>query len=282
MPPVARKPDFLPQPPTNTSMAWTHRIYLMRRKGDSWWAKSTIPKLGFDLPTEFEWTKKDDTTGLKKYIDLLLADRASEAQFFENVGSVINPQYLPESEDKGLGTIVVNFRAFLGLIEMRDNLRIPLWRKMRFLTNGARLVPTQFILAMSGIPGFEHLAVGAEKWRIASRADLERMNLSEDDVHSGMYADQPPLRREPEKASAAEDAPVSIPAKEIQIDRHGHDKYFELLTQVVPREGARYFVRRLILYSGALLWSGTSYQMHGPWTEYERDDAAIMATGLSL
>ena len=255
--------------------AWLHRCYhLAPRKGGGWRCRNLFVGLAKDLPITFEWPSTEDRDGVKTYIDALLLSRMAEVTQIENAGLAINVVHdtttIPEDP-----IVPVKIARLADYFQLRDRFDVPLWGKVRFMTNGRAFVPIEFIAAMAQIldKNGDRMDCSGD-WHLASTDDLERVGLRPEDITSSMNL------RAGSATAAAEEASATPPREE-QISMTHLKRHFEILSQSFPEGQPTFFTRRLFLYSGKQLWVGTSFQEKGPWKVWERATSELLALGLT-
>jgi len=258
-----------------------HRCYKLSPLRKGWKGTLLFNWVYEQWPSSFFWTNKNDIDGVKKYIDLLLTDHIAEAKFYEANGLVEDVQYIDPNERVSLekNFVHVNIHRMLDLFKLRDSFRVPIWHKLHFVTDQNRLVPVEFIAALSEFTG-EDEDMGGD-WKKAKKEDLSEMGLAIEDVHTGMYREDSASVEAGRGEEAAEEGDdPDRPPDETEVSRKTFDRHFELVSRIT-RGGARpYFCRRLIRYDGHVLWSGTAWDAQGPWRTHERDNAQLLALGV--
>jgi hypothetical protein len=83
----------------------------------------------------------------------------------------------------------------------------------------------------------------------------------------------------PEPGVEVPDSPA--PVAETSVSSIQHPSHTETVSLITGNNQRPYFVRRL-LRQQHLLWSGTSYQADGPWTEYHRDQSRLTALNITI
>lgn len=292
--------------------SWNHRCYVIqpRKLGGTgaWKATNVLPGVAADIPLSFIWTARKDREGLCEYIDALLTGRRSKSVAAEKSGLVESIEMFP-AQNSDQVQVRVKIQRFVDCMALRDAFDVPLWGRVHFITDGKNVIPTEYLGALSQMfdPATKKFYDVAREWWHCRESDLERMGLRPEDITSGMYRDRYQNTGveagsvasddgglmpgetisedgDPETASTipttARSAP-SIPVREIEISRRPFPKHAELLTLVQPLQGRPYYTRRLLLFSGVLLWSGTSFYPDGPWTVWERNNALLISLGIS-
>jgi hypothetical protein len=248
---------------------------------------NVFPALSPDIPSKFVWAFADDKEGLKHYIDLILTGQRSEATMVEATGAITEQEmfHLDRPQDQ---VINVNIRRFVDYLLLRDRFSVPLWGKVKFITDQSNIIPREFIAAIAQILGEDGKFLDPNRpWKHCTEKDLEAMGLKPSDVTSSMnrgkfssHAASPSIESTfvpPEET----DVPAP-PPQEVEMRRDAYRDYVDLLTQVRPEEGDPYFVRRIISLRGPILWAGSAYRPNGPWKVWQRDNAQLLALGLNL
>jgi hypothetical protein len=169
--------------------------------------------------------------------------------------------------------------------------------------------------------GFAYLK-GRGPWRFAKEKDLDSMGLTVSEVTDGMYSKGLPAKRgqapprvledrlrlakvdpvtaarvaatqeEPpaeadeedgiEEQPQAQQSAAPVTTRERLIRRQQHDDgVIDLITQSVPAEGRPWFIRR-VLYRGRCLYAANAWHSQGPWTVWQRDDAALITLEIDI
>lgn len=280
----------------NHRSAFRHRCFHVVSAKGGWRATNFLSHLSHGIPRSFRWNGTEDQGGIRTYIDLITAGRKAEARLFETQGSVFD--VVEDPEGLASGSTTCNFAGFLDLIALRGHVDLPLRERVQFLTDGKKLVPAQFITMLAQhVPNSEWFG-DAQNWRKATKADLDQITQEQGPIHSGMYRDKPTFlsaasivatadalsHRVPDEADdELEEELEELPAvsRESEIRRAPYEHHFELVTVVTQGEERPFYARRLARYNGLLLWAGSSYSISGPWTEYHRDNAQLLALGLN-
>lgn len=256
-----------------------------------WRATCGLEFTAYDFPRTFIWSDRNDREGLRGYLDLVTAGRKAEAMAIQERGLVADIEYDPEQLT---GSIRVNFERFMDLLAHRGHIDIPLKEKVTFVgAKGRQLVPSEFITILAKYVDNPDWFGNPADWHWVSRAEMDEMDPME--VSSGMYRGVANMQdTEEEAAHQAMTMPFrpartatrvqrsARPPRETEISRSSFEKHFEMITAAVPERGQTYYVRRLARFDGHLLWAGTSYHSTGPWTEYSRDDAQMLAMGIQV
>lgn len=265
---------------------WAYRCYLIHRTREGYKAKNLLPALIPEAPISFIWVGIDDKEGLREYIDAILRSHRSKVAEFEDKKFVVSIEHAPirRPEDP---TIKVNAKRLIDVLLLRDHFDVPLWGKLSFITDGTRLVPTQYIAALAQLmPEYSKLFDPNRTWKYATEKRVREMGLVPEQVTSGMYREEiAEIDRQREqgmqRVAMANGSPSAAP-QETRVSLKNYDGYFDLITRVVPADGAPYFTRRIAKTTGVLLWCGTSYQLEGPWTVYQRNASELLALGIEL
>lgn len=283
----------------NALASWGHRCYYIRPKNHGevhgWKATNLFPALGWNIPSEFLWTVREDKEGMCAYIDAVLTGRQSEIIFFETKGLAVDIKTAEIDRPNDI-KIRANITRFVDCLMLRDSFDVPLWGKIHFVTDGHNIVPVEFIAAIAQLldPLAKKYTDPSREWWHCHESDLTKMGLTTADVTSSMY------RSRYERAGVEVDsddgntaamngveedsesiAPLVQP-REIEISRRRFDRHFELVTLVKPERKGAYYARRLLTYRGAQLWVGTSFFPEGPWKVYHRDSATLLALGVTV
>jgi hypothetical protein len=279
-----------------TFLVWGHRCYTVRASGETWKVTNSFPALAANIPSSFTWTVRKDREGLKRYIDALVLDHRSESIYFEKVGMVDDIQFfhVDRPDDQKINVKISRFVDFMAL---RDDFNVPLWGRVHFVTDGASLVPREFLASLGQLfdPGEQKFFDATKEWRHCNETDLEKMGLKPEDVTSSMYRQRhAPVMAE---AGAEQEVPVyaddaggepeelgdeaspQASVRETEVERILEANYADMTTLVQPDRGRQYFARRIMTYEGRMLWVGTSFT-RSSWKVWQRDTARLLALGL--
>ncbi len=264
--------------------AWRYRCFTILPIKGGWKAANVLKFLSHEIPRSFRWTNKEDQEGLRNYVDMVTGGRKSEWMAVEERGLVTDKEMDPEELS---GSVTVDLGTLLDVLATGAQVDIPLKQKISFVTNGRTLVPAEFIAILAQYAKRPSMLGDPQEWTWAKPADIERLAPGPNGITSGMnrgrsFMDGPDDAELPSyDPEEGDDAPIDTAPQESEIRRSPYDRYFELVTVAAPRRGKPYYVRRLARYHGQLLWSGSSYGPNGPWTEYARDNAQLLALGLT-
>lgn len=277
MPAVSEEPREVPDARVaRAHTAWTHRCFWMVARQKKWFVRNVFPMFSAEVPSSLVWTAFDDREGLQHYLDAVLRGQRSRALYFERNGLAIDLVYPVMDMEKAQETIHLSFKRLIEILTLRDPIDVPVWGKMRFITDGRKLVPYEFITAVAEIVDPEGESLKPSPfWRFATGKDLDRMGLKPEDVTSGMY------RQVPQSTEHAPLAP-SVGAQESEVRRTVGRDHVDLLTRVRPPNGTPYFVRRIFrtCQGSPVLWAGSAFEENGPWHCYHRDSAGLLAEGI--
>ncbi len=253
---------------------WSYRCYRIDPFRTGWKCRNMFPALILDIPAVFVWPERSDRNGLQKYVDALLLGNRSDAVALEAAGAVQDIE-MYHMERPGDVNIRVHARRFVDTLLLRDHFSVPLWGKLRFITDGATMVPSDFIAAMGAILGEEGRHLDPSKpWKLCTEKELHAMGINPSDVTSSMYQNRAP--------SVASPVVDGVPPREVEVHRIRHADYTDLMTRVIPDASQSYFARRIISRKGQQLWSATAYQIEGPWKIWKRESSELLALGLNI
>jgi len=272
------------------SPAFVYRCFLMQHiKGNrGWHCRNLMPAFFKDVYQSFVWNAFTDREGLEEYIDDLITGRRSKSVVPEANGIVteckdydwkIVPQSPNTHKDPTVFEITVN--RFVECMLLRDKMCLPLWGRLRFITDGKRLVPASFIGAMAPLlnKDGDHVDPGPN-WKWADEGDLAAMGLQPDDVTSGLYRGQA-APRSSYSTPSSDDAP-DVEPQQIEVSRSVGRTHVDLVTLVRPVDGEPFYARRIFLFADShLLWDGTSFHRNGPWKVWQRDSSRMLAEGIA-
>lgn len=250
---------------------WKHRMYSIGPLGGDMAGQGAckavcqLQFISFGLPRSFVWLDRADEEGLRSYIDLLGAGRKAEASALEATGVVTEIRYDPEDLR---GTIRVDAESFFSALALRGHVDLPLVERVVFLKQGNLITPRDYLTCLGTYSGHPEWFPEPHRAVIAQRGDIEHLNPS-----GSMYAEVPQPDEEEDDGT---------PPAETELSRIPRDRYFELITRAVPKRGAPFYVRRIARYDGGLIWSGTSYNQYGKWTESFRDNGQMLAYGIAV
>ncbi len=267
-------------------MTMSYRCFVFKAKGSVWRIKNVFPALAPDIPASFVWTAKQDLDGAKAYIDALLSGRTSASIYYEKVGLVsdIEHHVIDRPNDP---TVRVLVHRLAELLLLRDHFSVPLWGKVRFITDGQRLVPIDLIAAIAAMVDPEGKYIDTKKtWRAASEKDLEAMGITKDDVTTSLYRRKEPSIKpaslQPVPLEDADDEP-EIEPQQFEVSRTVGERHVDLVTCVKPGgEQPSFYARRIFTFrDNVLLWEGTSYNPDGPWKVWHRNNTRMLAEGVA-
>ncbi len=252
---------------TGTS-GWRYCLFgFTAAKGGGWKAVNRLKYLSFGLPRSFIWKDIKDIDGLRTYVDLIAAGRKTEALHFQERGMVEDVEYDPEELT---GAITVDAEDFFSTLALIGWVKLPLVERIRFNLNGRAITPTEYLTILAKYSGHpEWFDPEGARWATPQE-------VREIQPHSAMYTEE----RVGSFEAPVEEVDENAQPVESEVRRDGFLRHFELLTQVQPARGDRYFVRRLATFDGQLIWAGSSYQPNGPWTQYFRDNAQLIARNI--
>ena len=263
---------------------WSYRCFVFRRHRSGWRALNILKLLTMDIPRGFLWMKLHDREGLKAYVDAVISNRGAHATLFEERGYVEQVEYDPPMIGD---TFRLSAKALFGCLALRDAFDVPLFEKVTFVTDGQKLVPTEFIALLSECADNPEWFGNPDKWRWATPEDLDRISGGDPmKINSGMYRGKPNFMNSSVPLLPGVDADTGgempdTPPSETEIRRDAYEKHFELLTCVRSSRARTYFVRRLATYRGQVMLSASSFNPLGPWTVYARDSALLLANGVN-
>lgn len=174
-----------------------HRGYEIRiHKKNHWRAKHRAWRMFADLPLEFTWTDTREWDALRAYIDAWYKGDSTLRGLFEERGLATEVEFPDPSHFVNNDPTQVNAARFFDCLKLSDRITVPLWTKVRFVTDGHNLVPATWIqMLIDADPvGFAHLKNSKGPWRLAKETDLDKMDLQVSEVTSGMYSEGMPER----------------------------------------------------------------------------------------
>jgi hypothetical protein len=237
-------------------------------------AISRVPWALQSLPIRFKF-RGGDISALQQYIDALVTRDKATALRFESANLVYDVEYNPP-QTEGHKRHMLRIDNFLEFLSLTDELCVPLFDRINFVTDGTKLVPATYIRALSAhLPELDP----EKEWRWVRKEDDLPTGTKPEDVHSGMYlrskappptAPEPARREEEGKDEAEEDAP-----QEHEISRKCGEKHVDLMT--VTHAEKPYYTRRIFTYSGEVIYAATAWSAAGPWSVSVRNNSLLLA-----
>lgn len=251
-----------------------------------------ISRCNLWMPREFIWqnTSKVDCNS---YIDLLARKQLADAKVIENNGLVAD-QIMDHSAEPDRPFVTVTPARLLAMLRGEEVLEVPMDARIRFKPTQAHYTLNDLDAAIFGKELTEEYVrtlrrmVGEGRPIIAISTPEEKKilekygyRLVDSKMHSGANLD---IAREDmglanDNTGEVFQAPAPVNETSVSVVEHG--THTETVSLITGNNQTPYFVRRL-LREQYLLWSGTSYEANGPWTEYTRDTSRLTALGIKL
>jgi hypothetical protein len=215
---------------------------------------------------------------LRLYIDRLYAGDSNFAIAAEKDGRVTDVSYPTAAEINATEWYAVNIKALLSSISMRSPCDIPLWGKVKFITDGNYLVPTAYIGALVAADNemFGHLNPDND-WHPASNKDLRKMDLLPEQVTSGMNG-KPPVELGVGAEDEGPEDVAEVPPAEVTVRRADRGTHTEWITQV--SDGDQVWFARRLYQDAVVFYEATSWNVNGPWRVWHRDNSIMLALGV--
>ncbi len=259
-----------------------HRGYEVKLRKNTWRAKHRIWRMFAELPLEFTWTDTNEWDGLQAYIDAWYKGDLKLRGLFEERGLVTDiefpdPNFLVNNEPTQ-----VNAARFFDCLKLSDRINVPLWTKVRFVTDGHVLVPSTWVQALieADPVGFAYLK-GRGPWRVATGADLAKMGVKVSEVTSSMYSKGLPAKRgqappkvledrlrlaKVDPVTAALTAAATPPAEEDNLDDAEEGAVESQPQQATPITTKEHLIRREQHDDGVIDLISQSIPVEGsPW-----------------
>ena len=277
--------------------SWFYRGYMcfMKQRERQIRCIYKIPQCNLWMPREFFWqnSSKNDCC---HYIDLLARKRIADAKTIEESGmakELVYDNSTPNPEDRPF--VNIHPVRLLAMLRGEEVLEVPIDARIRFKPAGGKgsYTSNDVDAAIFGDELTEEYLrtirrfVGEGRPIIASAMPSEKVllekygfRLIDEKMHSGANLDI--ARDELNIPATGVEMPVSpAPVAETPVSSIAHPSHTETVSLITGNNQRPYFVRRL-LRQQHLLWSGTSYQADGPWTEYHRDQSRLTALNISI
>lgn len=272
---------------------WFHRGYMCFLKQRERQCRCIYKINGCNLwmPREFFW-QNSSKMDCNHYIDLLARKQIADAKALEDKGLVKDAVYdTSVSPDRPF--VNIHPARLLAMLRGEEVLEIPVDARIRFKPNNNHYTVNDVDAAIFGKELTEEYIkalrrmVGEGRPVMAvttpeEKALLEKygFRLVDSKMHSGANLDI--ARDEYDLPAAGVEMPDSpAPVSETSVSSIPHPSHTETVSLITGNNQRPYFVRRL-LRQQHLLWSGTSYQADGPWTEYHRDQSRLTALNITI
>ena len=275
---------------------WYHRGYLcfLKQKDRTIRCLYKITGCNLWMPREFFWqnTSRNDCN---HYIDLLAQKRIVDAKALEEKGLVTEAIYDTSGPDPSLRQFVtIKPARLLAMLRGEEVLEVPVDARIRFYPEGRHYTANDLDAAMFSDEMNEaymqalRRMVGENRPIYVLSTPSERklldkygFRLVDAKMHSGANLDI--AREEAGLGGETGEAfvPAPAPVTETPVTSIPHATYTETVSLITGNGQTPYFVKRL-LRDQHLLWSGTSYDASGPWTEYHRDQSRLTALNIRI
>lgn len=275
---------------TESGRTWFHRGFMCFLKQRVRQIRCIYKVNGCNLwiPREFIW-QNSSRVDCNHYMDLLCQKRIAEAKAIEEQGLVKDAVYDPgASEDRPFVNIPPV--RLLAMLRGEEVLEIPVDARIRFKPHTNHYTVNDIDAAIFSKELTEEYLrslrrlVGEGRPIIAVNTPEEKtllakygFRLIDDKMHSGANLD---IAREEYGADISQTSPAPAPIDETPVSIVQFNTHTETVTLITGNNQRPYFVKRL-LRNQHLLWSGTSFQADGPWTEYTRDTSRLTALNIT-
>lgn len=268
--------------------SWFHRGYIcfMKQRERQIRCQYRISRCNLWMPREFLWqnTSRGDCC---HYIDLLARKEIAAARAIQEQGLVADIVFETETADDR-PFVTIHPTRLLAMLRGEEVLEVPLDARIRFIPDSgkghytandvdaaifSKEITEEYLRALRRLIGEGRPVMVLPM--IEEQATLEKygFRLTDAKLHSGFNLD---IAREVNGQQANETSGAPAPVDETSVTTVEHGTHTETVSLITGNEQRPYFVRRL-LRQQHLLWSGTSYHADGPWTEYHRDTARLIA-----
>ena len=278
---------------TESGRTWFHRGYMCFLKQRQRQCRCIYKVNGCNLwmPREFIW-QNSSKVDCNHYIDLLAQKRIADAKAIEDKGLVADATY-DTSVSPERPFVNVHPGRLLAMLRGEEVLEIPVDARIRFKPNNNHYTVNDVDAAIFGEElteeylRFLRKVIGEGRPVIAVSTPSEKtllekygFRLVDSKMHSGANLD---IAREESGVDVSHDDMQAAPApvNETSVTSTDHGTHTETVSLITGNSQQPYFVRRL-LRGQHLLWSGTSYDASGPWTEYHRDNSRLTAIGITI
>lgn len=279
---------------TESGRTWFHRGYMcfLKQRMRQIRCIYKVNNCNLWMPREFIW-QNSSKVDCNRYMDLLARKQIADAKAIEDKGLVADAIY---DTSAGVDRPFVNIHParLLAMLRGEEVLDIPVDARIRFKPNNNHYTVNDVDAAMfSKEITDEYLRklrqmVGEGRPIIAVNTPDEKkllakygFRLVDSKMHSGANLDIAGA----ESGITNEDTlgvfQAPAPINETAVSTVEHDTHTETVSLITGNDQTPYFVRRL-LREQYLLWSGTSYEANGPWTEYTRDTSRLTALGITI
>jgi hypothetical protein len=231
-----------------------------------------------EMPKFFNWHSRERAP-LSVYIDRLYLGDSKFLSQAEREGRVSGIEYPTSGEVNAHEWYSVSPQAILASIALRSPCDVPLWGKVKFLTDGTYLVPCGYIGALVAADSqlFGHLNPDAN-WKEATEHDLRAMGVAADQVTSGRNRWQ---QHSPQASVLADetDTEEPKPITETTLRRVDKGTHVDWITRTT--DGDRVWYSRRLYRDAQVFYEATSWQRHGPWKVWSQDSSVLLALGVT-
>jgi len=277
---------------TESGRTWFHRGFMCFLKQRERQIRCIYKVNGCNLwiPRDFMW-QNSSKVDCNHYMDLLCQKRIADAKAIEDQGLVKDAVYdTAVSEDRPF--VNIHPARLLAMLRGEEVLEIPVDARIRFKPNNNHYTVNDIDAAIFSKELTEEYVrclrrmVGEGRPVIATTMPDEKkllekygFRLIDAKMHSGANLD---IARDEYGETAVVQTPgAPAPIDETPVSIEQLDTHTETVTLITGNGQRPYFVRRLLRHQH-VLWSGTSYQPDGPWTEYHRDPARLTALNIRI
>lgn len=279
---------------TESGRTWFHRGYMcfLKQRMRQIRCIYKIANCNLWMPREFIW-QNSSKMDCNHYIDLLARKQIADAKAIEDQGLVSDSIY-DTSVEPDRKFVVLHPARLLAILRGEEVLEIPLDARIRFQPQNRHYTVNDVDAAIFDKEVTEayiqriRQMVGEGKPIIAVTTEDDKkllakygFRLVDSKMHSGANLDIARAEMGMTNENTGEVFQAPAPVNETSVSVVEHGTHTETVSLITGNNQTPYFVRRL-LREQYLLWSGTSYEANGPWTEYTRDTSRLTALGIKL
>lgn len=280
---------------TESGRTWFQRGYMCFLKQRERQIRCIYKVNGCNLwmPREFFW-QNSSKVDCNHYIDLLARKQIADAKAIEYQGLVKDIAYdTSASPDRPF--VNIHPARLLAMLRGEEVLEIPLDARIRFKPNNnhytvndvdaaifSKEMTEEYLRTLRRMVGDGRPVIAVATPEEKKLLEKYGFRLVDSKMHSGANLDI--AREEYGLVSPSEETsgiPAPAPVAETQVASVTHATHTETVSLITGNNQRPYFVKRL-LRQQHLLWSGTSYEADGPWTEYHRDQSRLTALNIRL
>jgi hypothetical protein len=277
---------------TESGRTWFHRGFMCFLKQRLRQIRCIYKVNGCNLwiPREFVW-QNSSKADCNHYMDLLCRKQIADAKAIEDQGLVKDAIYDPGiSEDRPF--VNISPMRLLAMMRGEEVLEIPVDARIRFRPNNnhytvndidaaifSKELTEEYLRSLRRVVGEGRPIIAVNTPEEKALLEKYGMRLVDAKMHSGANLDI--AREEYGEPITTQTPGAPAPVTETEVSAKQFDTHTETVSLITGNSQLPYFVKRLLRHQH-LLWSGTSYQANGPWTEYTRDISRLTALNLRI